>query len=330
MSKATSPESIPLVIKIALTTGGQLPPPTEPGPHHSLLGLGLVAMSAFAFSLMSAAIKYESSYMLSMETLFWRSLITGGFILISILATRTSLYVSRDMVPLVAYRSVSGFFVMALSYWTMSQMVLADASCIIFTSPVMTFLMGALVLGEHIKPVDFGLAISCFGGVVFVARPAFLFGEADSPVAHGSKYAVLGGLAAAAFQASSYVVIRRLKSVHYLVVIFYFMLLSIVVSAIWIVVVEGVRGFQASMSTAVWWACVGSGFFGFIGQLCVTKGFQLEHAGIASVMRYLDIVFVFIWDSTFLREHISVWSFVGAAIIFSCAIAITIRKANAA
>ncbi|KAF0699370.1 hypothetical protein As57867_010012, partial [Aphanomyces stellatus] len=183
MAKATSssPESIPLVIKIASATDGQLSPP--PSPRHRLLGLGLVAMSAFTFSLMSAAIKYESSYMSSMETLFWRSFVAWVFILILILVTRTSLYVSRDMVPYVAFRSVIGFCSMALTFWTMSQMVLADASCIIFTSPVMTFLLGALVLGEHIKPVDFALAISCFGGVVFVARPVFLFGDAESPVA---------------------------------------------------------------------------------------------------------------------------------------------------
>ncbi|KAF0684532.1 Aste57867_23531 [Aphanomyces stellatus] len=193
----------------------------------------------------------------------------------------------------------------------------------------MTFLLGALVLGEHIKPVDFALAISCFGGVVFVARPVFLFGDAESPVAaaHGSKYAVLGGLAAAAFQSSAYVAIRRLKSLNFLVVIFYFMLVSSTLAALWIVTWEG--GFQGSLSTSVWWSCMSTGFLGFLGQLCMTKGFQLENVGIASVMRYLDIVFVFVWDSTLLHERISIWSFVGAAIILSCAITIAIRKANA-
>ncbi|KAF0684530.1 Aste57867_23529 [Aphanomyces stellatus] len=334
---SSSTESIPLVIKVTSAIDVQTPPPS---PRHRLLGLGLVAMSAFTFSLLSAAIKcddmYESSYMSSMETVFWRSFVALVFIFILILVTRTSLHVPHDMVPFVIYRSVGGFCVMALTFWTMSQMVLADASCIIFTAPVMTFLLGALVLGEHIKPVDFALAISCFGGVVFVARPAFLFGDTESPitVTHGSKYAILGGLAAAAFQSSTYVVIRRLKSFNFLVVIFYFMLVTSVLSATWIVALEGVRlssmsGFQSgSLSTNVRWTCVGTGFLGFIGQLCMTKGFQLENAGIASVMRYLDIVFVFVWDTTLLHEHINPWSFVGAAIIFSSAIAIAIRKAN--
>jgi drug/metabolite transporter (DMT)-like permease len=79
----------------------------------------------------------------------------------------------------------------------------------------------------------------------------------------------------------------------------------------------------------MWTICVVSGVLGFLGQVFLTKGFQLESVGIASVMRYLDIVFVFLWDTLLLREKINGWSFVGAAIIFSCAIAIAIRRATA-
>ncbi|RQM25662.1 hypothetical protein B5M09_006866 [Aphanomyces astaci] len=214
--------------------------------------------------------------------------------------------------PPLAFRCVVGFCSMSLTFWTMSQMVLADASCI-----------GSIVLGEHIKPVDFALAIFCFSGVVFVARPVFLFGDeavdymANKKVVQGSKFAVLGGLASAACQASAYVAIRHIKSLNFIVVIHYFMLACSVLS-----------GLTLELPLNVWWLCVSTGVFGFLGQLCMTKGFQLENVGIASVMRYLDIVFVFVWDVTLLHEQISVWSFVGAAIILSCAIAIAIRKAH--
>jgi drug/metabolite transporter (DMT)-like permease len=43
--------------------------------HHSLLGLGYVATSAFCFSLMSTFIKYATSTMTSMEAIFWRSFV---------------------------------------------------------------------------------------------------------------------------------------------------------------------------------------------------------------------------------------------------------------
>lgn len=71
-----------------------------------------------------------------------------------------------------------------------------------------------------------------------------------------------------------------------------------------------------------------SGIFTFTGQMLLTKGFQLEKAGIASVMRYLDIVCVFIWDDLLLGEVISYWSVVGAAIICTGAVVIALRKAH--
>ncbi|RLN26270.1 hypothetical protein BBJ28_00004538 [Nothophytophthora sp. Chile5] len=79
----------------------------------------------------------------------------------------------------------------------------------------------------------------------------------------------------------------------------------------------------------LWRAIIGCGICTFGGQMFLTKGFQLEKAGIASVMRYLDVVFVFIWDSTILGERINHWSVVGALIICSCAVTIAVRKMRA-
>lgn len=68
------------------------------------------------------------------------------------------------------------------------------------------------------------------------------------------------------------------------------------------------------------------GVVAFIGQVCLTRGFQLESAGMAAVMRYLDVVCVFLWDSLFLREQISLWSVVGAVIICVSTAMITYHK----
>lgn len=81
-------------------------------------------------------------------------------------------------------------------------------------------------------------------------------------------------------------------------------------------------------SWSLWASVVGSGVFTSVGQMLLTKGFQLETAGIASVMRYLDVVCVFIWDSLLLGEHINHWSVVGAVIICACAIIIALRKSK--
>lgn len=80
----------------------------------------------------------------------------------------------------------------------------------------------------------------------------------------------------------------------------------------------------------LWAVIVACGVFTFMGQLFLTKGLQLEKAGVASAMRYLDVVFVFIWDAVLIHERISHWSVLGAFIISLSAVVIALRKAHAA
>ncbi|KAF1331252.1 Drug/metabolite transporter, partial [Globisporangium splendens] len=184
---------------------------------------------------------------------------------------------------------------------------------------------GAIVLKEKIDLVNMGYALFSFAGVICVARPSFIFGSDHATAAtDGSVFAIMCALLGAAAQAVAYVSMRRLQQVNYLVVINYFLLTSSVMSALSLLLVQ--RKFVIEMSLDVWLAVLGTGFLGFVGQLFLTRGFQLESAGTASVMRYLDVVFVFIWDITLLHERINEWSAVGAVIICGSAIAIAIRK----
>jgi len=54
---------------------------------------------------------------------------------------RVDLRVPSEYRFYLAVRSLVGFISMSLAFWAVSKMVLADASVIIFTSPVMTFFL---------------------------------------------------------------------------------------------------------------------------------------------------------------------------------------------
>lgn len=84
--------------------------------------------------------------------------------------------------------------------------------------------------------------------------------------------------------------------------------------------------FVVPVTLPLWCGVIGSGVFTFLGQMFLTKGFQLEKAGVASVMRYLDVVCVFVWDAVFVHERINHWSIVGAAVICVCAVGIALQK----
>ena len=52
-------------------------------------------------------------------------------------------------------------------------MPLAEATSITFTSPILTALLAAAILGERLKPVSIAAMVLAFGGVTIVLRPSF-------------------------------------------------------------------------------------------------------------------------------------------------------------
>ncbi|OWY90325.1 hypothetical protein PHMEG_00041594 [Phytophthora megakarya] len=190
-------------------------------------------------------------------------------------------------------------------------------------------MQGALFLHEKIDPISLISALAAFGGLVCVVRPGFLFGY-DHPTAStdGSWIAVCSGLLGALSQVFVFLIVRQLKGLNVFVIIHYFTISNVVFASFWIALFQ--QTMSVSSTSQFWGAVFGCGLFTFLGQSFLTRGFQLEKAGIASVMRYLDVVFVFIWDSVILGEHINHWSVVGAFIIVTCAVLIALRKINMA
>lgn len=68
-----------------------------------------------------------------------------------------------------------------------------------------------------------------------------------------------------------------------------------------------------------------------VGSVFLTLGFQQENAGITSVMRYFDVLFVFIWDTTLLGERVNAYNVFtfGGLVIIAGAVSIGVRRARA-
>jgi len=81
--------------------------------------------------------------------------------------------------PLIG-RGVFGFLGMTCYYFSLAHLPLGDATAVMFTNPAMTAVLAYFLLGESFGIAD-GLAMFlCFVGVIFIARPSSIFGEAAS------------------------------------------------------------------------------------------------------------------------------------------------------
>ncbi|KAL8019694.1 putative EamA domain-containing protein [Plasmopara halstedii] len=313
---------------LLLPINSSCPVPTkvnEKRNPHALLGMAYVAMASLCFSFMFTFIKYMTLTFSSMEATFWRS---AGVLVCNFIVAKffhISLYVEPKFRKMLLYRCIAGFSGMSFAFYAMSQMVLADATSLRFVSPILTFFMGALMLDEKIDLISMISAIVAFGGLVCVVRPSFLFGYYHpTAAADGSWIAICSALLGAVCQALVYLTMRQLKELSVFVIVHYFALASVIWTMLWLMFIQ--QSFYLPNTFLLWRAIFGTGIVTFSGQLFVTRGIQLEKAGIVAAVRYLDVVFVFIWDSTILGEHINHWSILGALIILICAVIIAVRK----
>ncbi|KAF4133955.1 EamA-like transporter family [Phytophthora infestans] len=286
------------------------------------LALGCISFAAFNLSLMRVCVKYASRHVTSHETVLWRSIIAWLLNLVLVYRRNITLMVASKHRNVLFWRCFFGTAGISFQFYAMAQMVLTDAVVLIFTSPIVTFMLGALVLGEAIECLNFISCLVSFIGVMFVTRPAFLFGTDESKEV--PSLAIICALGGSVMQASSYITMRQLKELNYVVINHYFLLFGLLyaLATLWYFGVS----FSLPADINLMVALLGSGLFAFVGQVFLTMGFQQSNAGIASVMRYLDAVFMLFWDTVLLGEHVSLHSVIGATIIIASASFIVLPK----
>ncbi|KAG3251924.1 hypothetical protein PI124_g3451 [Phytophthora idaei] len=297
--------------------------PTTPVKNTGLLsmkrakGLGFIVFAGLNFSIASICIKYASHRATSHETVFWRMIIA---LVLNYGWTRykkQKLVVEPKYRGLLLFRCIVGTIGVNIQFYAMSKMVLTDATVIILTSPIFTFFL--------INQIDLLAGITSFLGVMFVTRPAFLFpaNTATKEVPPLAVYCAIGGSLTSAVV---YILLRRLSKVDHLVTIHYFFVFGTITSIMTLLIL-GVK-MTVPLEPTFLFALFGSGYFSFIGQVFMTKGFQLEQAGIASVMRYFDVVFVVAMDVLILGENVNILSLLGAGIIMVGVSTIVLRRAR--
>jgi drug/metabolite transporter (DMT)-like permease len=202
-------------------------------------------------------------------------------------------------------------------------MPIADASTIHFASPVFVAVFGYFLLKEKLTVIQMVTGIITLIGVVIIAKPEFIFGS-ESEIVHehrieGTILAVTACISGALVQIS----LRKLVKTPVSIVCVWFSL-SIVISGLIILIIidelvwpKGLDTFLLLFSIGV--CSVGDQFF-------FTLAFKHENAGPVSVVRTFNIALVFIWEILIFSTVVEWTSAVGASIVFSCIIIITVFK----
>jgi len=266
-------------------------------------GLRLMAGGALSFSIMSALLK------LAGETLPLFEIVTGRSLVVAVLCAVAVHRQGHSFIPQekgrVLLRALTGFIALSCYFYSVIHLPLADATVIYFTNPVLTALVAAVALHEHMGLREVGWVALSLVAVVVVARPGFLFGSERAL----DTTAVLLGLVSAFFAAASYVTIRSIRTDPPLLVVFYFASVTVLLGAPMVIVdFTPPTAFEVLL-------VLGVGVATHVGQLWITWAFRLERAGRASAVGYLQIVFAAGWGWLLFSEVPDAWTWVGAAVI---------------
>ncbi len=274
-----------------------------------------MALGAFWFSVMSLLVKLAGQRLPSIEIVLVRAALT--LVLSIAMLRRARIPVWGTQKRLLALRGLLGFVALTAFYFSVIHLPLAEATVIQYTNPVFAAILAAWLLRERFGALE----ASCIGlgllGVVLVAQPATLFGGSASLEPRYVAIALLGAI----FSAAAYVSVRRLgRTEHPLVVVFYFPLVTVplalpfaVAGWIWPTGVE-------------WLLLLGIGVSTQMGQVWITRGLQLEAAGRATAVGYLQIVFAVVFGAVVFREIPGPGAVMGTVLVVGSTLALVWRS----
>ena len=199
-----------------------------------VIGLILAALSSVFFAVSSLFVKLLRE-LPTQEVVFFRFFVQLTFLLPPPIYQEVPFtYKPRNMFYLIV-RGAAGSLAICCQFYAFKHLPLADATVIVFTSPIFTGILAHFILGESWGTFDAVATILCFIGVILIARPTFLFTREDPVRVSGDWEQVIASLVAlcgAVFVAIAFIAIRKLQGVSYLVPVFYLALVGVALTMV--------------------------------------------------------------------------------------------------
>ena len=273
-------------------------------------GIVLVSLGSLTLVVMATLVKHVGSRLPAMEIFFFRSLI--GFALVIAVMWRDPFEALRTRRPGMHFvRGATGALGNACFFWTLTNMMLADAMALQFSRPLFMIPLAILFLGEFVGWQRIAVALVGFLGIVVYARP-FTAGF-EPGVFIGALGAFTGGLVV--------ICIKRLQtSEPTRVIMFYY--------AFWNAVI-------AAVPAAIWWVTPNAyelailaliGFLGISGQSLITHGLSQGDATVLVPLDYSRIVYSAIIGYLLFSEVPGPWSFAGMALIVAASLYLVLTE----
>jgi drug/metabolite transporter (DMT)-like permease len=285
-------------------------PQSGPKPRNVARAAALVSAGSLTLVVMATVVKHLGHELPAMEILFFRSAI--GLLFVLPVFARDPLEPFRTKRPgMHLLRGAIGAVGNACFFWTLTQMLLADAMALQFSRPLFMIPLAVFLLGETVGLRRTAVAAVGFAGIVLYARP--FTGGFEPAALVGALGALAGGLVV--------ICIKRLATTEPTrVIMFYYAswnaLFALVPAALfWVTPTLP----QLALLTVV-------GFLGIGGQSLITHGLTMGEATVLVPLDYSRIIYSAVLGYLLFNEIPGPWSFAGMALIVACSLYLVLTE----
>ncbi len=254
-------------------------------------------ISTFAFACMNATVKHLEGIS-AYQIVFFRAL--GSLVFTFWFLRQHKISMKGTHHTLLILRGVVGVSSMLLFFSAIKYVAVGTAISLRYLAPVFAAVFAVFVLKERIKPIQWLFFCIAFTGVLVLKG---VDGALDN-------YGLVLVLISALLSGLVYIIISKIgQREHPLVIVNYFMVIATVTGGL--------------MSIQVWVTPVGLewlflallGVFGYVGQIFMTRAFQMASTHQVAPMKYVEVVFTMTLGVCFFDEVYTLWSLLGIGLI---------------
>ncbi|MDE0058572.1 MAG: DMT family transporter [Defluviicoccus sp.] len=280
--------------------------------HNPVVGVLWMFGAAVAFSVALALVRHLSATYSTFEIVVFR-LIFGIVVLLPWLARVGRAGLRTNNLRLYAVRAAFAYSAMFCGYYAVRLITIADAVALQFTLPIFTLIFAVILLKERAYAHRWIATVLGFVGVLIIVRPGFA--EVNAGVAIALAAALLFGVVDVSTR-----FLARDDGIR--TILFYGFVMQVPIAAI----PAAVTWVTPTLADLPWILAFATAALG--AQICITKSLAAAEASLVSPVLYLRLPMVALIGFVFFDELPSVWTWVGAALLFGCTYYCTWRDAR--
>ncbi|MBT3765031.1 MAG: DMT family transporter [Rhodospirillaceae bacterium] len=280
------------------------------GEKTALKGMIFMLLAAFFSGTMNSMVRYVSDDIHTFEIVFFR-LFFGFLFFLPVFMRHGFKPLQTERFGLHLFRSSVTVFSMSLYFAALALAPLAKVIALTFTGPLISTLLAVVILGEIIRIRRIVAVIIGFIGAVVIVQPGVV--ELDA----GSMFALASATTWAVLLVTVKILSRTESSVTLTI---YGAMLSTPIAFVAACFVWT----WPTWEQLAWLAAMGS--LGSIGLLCMSQSFRNADMTVVIPIAFTRLLWVALFAYLFFAEVPGIWTFVGAAMIFSATTYIAFRE----